>query len=241
MLALLRTRRWIGFTALVLVAIIGFGFLSNWQWQRADQQRMERLTIEQGQVISGQTSDTTGLSEFSRISVSGTYESGTNILVRQRPLDGRNGYWVMAPLKLVGQGEFVWVVRGWLAASTQAIDVPPIPPSPPGVVSIEGAIRVFEEPRSDVAGLPVGVVSRMSLEELPELGYTQDRVLQLIRSDPPDQLTTVPLPGVDEGQNISYAIQWILFALVASIGWVIFLRREAKDDAENQLLVESEN
>ena len=40
MLAALRTRRWQGFTVVVLVAIIGFGFLSRWQWQRAEEKRV---------------------------------------------------------------------------------------------------------------------------------------------------------------------------------------------------------
>ena len=36
------------------------------------------------------------------------------------------------------------------------------------------------------------------------------------------------LPVIDEGRNISYAVQWILFALVALAGWFFFLRREAR-------------
>jgi cytochrome oxidase assembly protein ShyY1 len=241
MVSLLRTPRWIGFTALVVVAIIGFGLLSNWQWQRADQHRLERLSIEEGQVVSGQTSDVSGLQEFSRVAVTGTYEPNVNILVRQRPLNGGNGYWVMTPIRLTDDSNLVWVLRGWLAASTQAIDVPTIPSPPLGIVRIDGAIRYFEDPKFDVSGLPDGVVAKMSNEELPTIGSVQDRVLQLIRSDPADSLTVVPLPVVDEGQNISYAIQWILFALVASTGWVIFLRREAKEDARDQSVGESLN
>ena len=46
MLALLRTRRWIGFTTLVIVLIAAFGFLSHWQWMRADEKRAQRLIVE---------------------------------------------------------------------------------------------------------------------------------------------------------------------------------------------------
>jgi cytochrome oxidase assembly protein ShyY1 len=45
-------------------------------------------------------------------------------------------------------------------------------------------------------------------------------------------LVIVPLPQIDEGQNISYAVQWILFALVAMVGWFVFLRREARTPIE---------
>lgn len=240
MLLLLRSSRWISFTALVLVAIIGFGFLSRWQFNRAEQHRLERITIEQGQVIEQVQLDVSGFPDFSRVTVTGQYV-GDDLLVRQRPLDGGNGYWVLSRLQPNADVDPLWVLRGWLSVSTQATDVPPIPSFPPGTVTIEGAIRFFEEPRLNVSGLPDQVVSRMSVEELSAFGSAQDRVLQLIQSNPPEDLLPVPLPEIDEGQNISYAIQWILFALVALGGWFIFLRREARDELLAQEPVLSEN
>ncbi len=240
MLALLRTSRWVSFTALVLVAIIGFGFLSRWQFERAEQHRQERLTIEQAQVIPQTQSEVTDNLEFSRVTVSGVYLD-QDILVRQRPLDGGNGYWVLTSLQPEGNVEKLWILRGWLSASTQAQEVPPIPNPPSGTVVIEGAIRFFEEPRANVSGLPNGVVSRMSAEELRFAGEAQGKVVQLIRSNPKEQLIPVPLPEIDEGQNISYAVQWILFAFVAIVGWFIFLRREAKEDNSDQSQMLSAN
>lgn len=240
MLLLLRSSRWISFTALVLIAIIGFGFLSRWQFNRAEQHRLERITIEQGQVIEQVQLDVSGFPDFSRVTVTGQYV-GDDLLVRQRPLDGGNGYWVLSRLQPNADVDPLWVLRGWLSVSTQATDVPPIPSFPPGAVTIEGAIRFFEEPRLNVSGLPDQVVSRMSVEELSAFGSAQDRVLQLIQSNPPEDLLPVPLPVIDEGQNISYAIQWILFALVALGGWFIFLRREARDELLAQEPVLSEN
>lgn len=35
-------------------------------------------------------------------------------------------------------------------------------------------------------------------------------------------------PSRPISSNISYAVQWILFALVAFAGWFFFLRREAR-------------
>jgi cytochrome oxidase assembly protein ShyY1 len=40
--SLLKTRRWIAFTLLVVFAITAFGFLSRWQWQRAEEERSAR-------------------------------------------------------------------------------------------------------------------------------------------------------------------------------------------------------
>lgn len=234
MTALLRSPRWIGFTAIALVAIIGFGLLSRWQWQRAEEHRIERLTIEQGEQVQGLVTNISDLDPFSRVDVQGTYVDRYTTLVRQRPQDGSNGYWVVTPLDASGKGDFLWVVRGWVPASTNALERPVIEPAPAGSIRITGVVREFEDPRSDVSGLPMGVVSRMSVEELPAIGPIQNRALQVVTSAPSEGITAVDLPTVDEGQNISYAVQWIIFAIIATGGWFIFLRREAQEVAQSQ-------
>lgn len=233
MLALLKTRRWIGFTAIVIVSIIGFGLLSRWQWDRADEHRVERLAISEAQVLQDVDS-VNDLDEFTRVQISGIYDNEDTQLVRQRPLDGGNGYWVMTPLD-TNSGSRIWVIRGWVGASTIATEVPDIPQAQFGQTQVTGAVRYFEEPLADVYGLPPGVIAKMSLEELitqNSPSAVDNRVVQLISSTPTDEMLIVPLPEVDEGQNISYAVQWILFALVAIIGWFIFLRREAETPNE---------
>ena len=114
MLALVKTRRWLSFTALVVLAIIGFGLLSRWQWDRADERRVERIAISQAQVLD-QVDYVTDLGEFTRVRISGTFVDDKTQLVRQRPLDGGNGYWVMTPLIAqtgVDTGVLTWVLRG---------------------------------------------------------------------------------------------------------------------------------
>lgn len=234
MLALLKTRRWIGFTAVVVVSIIGFGLLSRWQWDRADEHRAKRLAISEAQVLQDVDS-VDNLAEFTRVQISGTFDNQDTALVRQRPLDGGNGYWVMTPLD-TSVGTRIWVIRGWVGASTIATEVPAVPPSPIGTTVVSGAIRNFEDPLAEVYGLPEGVIAKMSLEELTTPGFANsvdNRVVQLITSTPSaSEIVIVPLPEVDEVQNVSYAVQWILFALVAMIGWFIFLRREAQTPNE---------
>ena len=238
MLALVKTRRWLSFTALVVLAIIGFGLLSRWQWDRADERRVERIAISQAQVLD-QVDYVTDLGEFTRVRISGTFVDDKTQLVRQRPLDGGNGYWVMTPLIAqtgVDTGVLTWVLRGWLGASTIATEVPLIPPAPPGEIAITGAIRYFEAPLDNVFGLPRGVIAKMSKEELNATvsnATVDNRIVQLISVSPgQEELVIVPLPDIDETQNISYAVQWILFALGAIIGWFVFLRREAHTTIE---------
>ena len=53
--------------------------------------------------------------------------------------------------------------------------------------------------------------------------------VQAQQSAPEDSVTIVPVTRPDELQNVSYAVQWLLFAAVAIGGWFYFLRREAKE------------
>ena len=52
--------------------------------------------------------------------------------------------------------------------------------------------------------------------------------IQLESSDPAqaEGLTPIPLPDLTEGPHLSYALQWVFFAIVAVTGFVLLARRE---------------
>lgn len=236
MLALLRTRRWLGFTAVVLTAILAFGLLSLWQWHRAEDKRIERQQLEQAldsapADISTLAALPLGYGEWRPITASGTYDNADTVLVRRRPLDARNGMWVMTPLR-TSSGAIVWVNRGWIAAASTAEGTPLVPPAPSGEVTVIGSAREYElAAPSDNDGLPAGQVAAAAAQTLPEVGAVEGYYLQTRTSQPDEpDLETLPLPEIDEGRNVSYAIQWILFACVGLGGWFYFLRREARED-----------
>lgn len=235
MWALLRTRRWIAFTLLVVVVIVAFGLLSRWQWSRADERRFERLQLlEQSQAMPVTWQAAMAQPhEWSPVTVTGTYDGAATVLVRQRPLNGSNGFWVATPLS-EADGGTVWINRGWVAASGAATQQQSAPPPPAGTVTVTGRLRVTETvPQPVPQDLPVGQVPALDTSFLVGPGTSYDAYyLEAVSSIPADpEVTVLPAPEVDEGRNISYAVQWILFALVAIVGWFFFLRREARDDA----------
>lgn len=237
-LGLLRTPRWIGFTSVVIVAILAFGLLSMWQWNRAEQRDAERAAMVAAmaadpldwpdaveQVRSG--------ADWVPVRLSGEYRVEAQAVVRKRPLDARNGFWVMTALDTpFGPA---WVNRGWIAAGGDALSTPDIPAPPPGTVTVDGVLRPFtaaDPSRNE--GLPEGQVTDPDPAVLPAIGALQGGYAQLLDSEPEQQdVRPLPLPETDGGRNLSYAIQWALFALVALGGWFFFLRREARetDDA----------
>jgi cytochrome oxidase assembly protein ShyY1 len=232
---LLRTRRWQGFTAVVVFAIVAFGLLSAWQWSRAEQHRTERIALDAA--LSGSPvrfDGTTAVPEWTPVTLTGSYRPDLQAAVRKRPLNAMNGFWLMTALE-DERGTLVWVNRGWLPATGDALATPEFPSPPAGQVSVTGYARAFEAAQEQGnTGLPPGQVAAPAAELLPAAGEGTGGYVQLTASDPEQTgLIALPLPeiDVDEGRNISYAIQWIFFALVAMGGWYFYLRREAREDA----------
>lgn len=220
----------------MVLAITAFGLLSWWQWSRAEERRLDRLAIEVSVAAPRDlpgASEIDALPDFTSIRLSGTFDDSQTVLVRKRPLEGSNGLWVMTPLT-TPDGSAVWVLRGWIPAGGSATGTIAAPAAPAGTITLTAAVRA-PEGTAPVEGLPAGQVPGVDPQVLPETGYsTQRNFLHLMDTTSPEaDLLVVPLPAVDEGQNISYAVQWILFALVAAFGWVYFLRREAREDTEN--------
>lgn len=228
MLALLRTRRWLGFTALVIVVIIAFGLLSRWQWHRAEEKRLEGSALTSRSAQSPVALDPTAPPpEWTVVEVTGTYAPET-LMVRQRPQEGQNGAWVLSTIE-TDRGP-VWVSRGWLPVTGAATQLPPLPAPPVGMTTVVGTWHPFEQvDPARMEGLPERMVPGVGAPAIPTDGYP-DGFLQA--SSPDSGLTAVQPPEVDDTRNLSYAIQWLLFASIAVIGWWFFLRREARDEAD---------
>ena len=234
--SLLRTRRWLGFTVLVVVVIVAFGLLSGWQWSRAEDRRSERETLylalsETPVALDDALMSVPGLWEWTPTRAVGVYDTSQQVVVRKRPLEARNGFWVLTPL--ITDDATVWVNRGWIPVGADALTTPDIPAPPSGPVEVTGYLMPFEtaDPtRND--GLPQGQVAAPALPLLPDVSASDVGVLQLEESVPAQtEVRPLPLPEVDESRNISYAVQWLLFAMIAVGGWFFFLRREAREDS----------
>jgi cytochrome oxidase assembly protein ShyY1 len=227
MLSLLRTRRWLSFTAVVIIVIIAFGLLSRWQWSRAEEKQVLNSSM-----VSARDRDpvipANAATEWTPVRITGSYDSTNEVVVRKRPQETVNGFWVMTPLN--SADGTVWVNRGWLRADGNATTYPDVPSAPAGEVTVTGLWRDWQQART-TSGLPPGMISDVDPDVLP-VPTPLDGFVQLTESQPEQTgLAATQLPEIDDVQNISYAVQWILFAVVCIGGWFFFLRREAREDS----------
>ncbi len=219
---------------------------ANWQWDRyerrsAEQQRADAVestapvplnaALQPGQ-------DPPALAQFTPVTATGTYDPQT-ILIRNRSLDELRGMWVVSPLRLA-DGGVVLVLRGWQEATRDNVQSPDLPSPPTGQVTVTGVLQPSERKRG-VGLLSNGEATTLNTETLCPDAACYRAYVQLISSQPADTVTAVPVRGPGLGPHQGYAGQWVIFALMLPVGYVILLRREIRETraARNPMTVSS--
>lgn len=235
---MLREPRWITLIIAVPVGIVLCLLLSDWQWNRYEGRKSSNevqaanmaLPTQGAEQVMPPGSEITDANRWRTVTATGTYLPAAEVLVRKRPMQNSNGFWVVTPL-VTANREVLVVNRGWIRADADAKSTPTVPPPPTGTVTVEGRI----EPSSPSQGprpsdLPAGQVSTLDVQSIGTLagatvlpGY-----IDLIASEPPQAagLTPIPAPEISEGPHLSYSMQWIAFAVMFVVGLVLLLRRE---------------
>ena len=113
-------------------------------------------------------------------------------------------------------------------------------PAPPAAdVQLLTRVRLPQERQrggltdADTGGERLTEVRRIDLNQLSAQlpGDVAPVYLDLIDAIPapgPNDPTPVPPPTLDEGPHLSYAAQWMIFAICVLIGWVLAVRRSIR-------------
>jgi surfeit locus 1 family protein len=210
--------------------------LGIWQLDRLDQRRARNAAIISATALP--PIDLRGDSlaavvrhpdayRYRRARVEGTYDPAHDFLLRGRALEGRPGVQVVTPLRIAGTDTALLVLRGWIP-SPDAATADPRPYAEPGTKEVEGIIQTVQTAggampmREKVNGTTVDTYERIDPRALrSSLPYPLvPAYLQILPSPaaPAARLQRVPLPPLDEGPHLAYAIQWFSFAAIAIFG-----------------------
>jgi surfeit locus 1 family protein len=244
--------RWIAFHVLIALLVVLMVNLGLWQLRRLDDRQDRNRTVRERSELTAEPvtdwltptsgDDAVAAAEWRPLAAEGTYDDASTILIRNRTLDGAVGYHVVTPLVLDG-GTAVLVNRGFIARGAAA-DAPDPPPAPPGPVAIVGRARPTQErglfgppdpqdgtlteaQRIDVAR----VAAQLPYPLLP--AYLE--LLTTSPASPGSQPALLPLPALDDGPHLSYALQWFFFSALAVTGWVLAVRRSAASARERSV------
>ena len=236
--------RWLGLLGVVILIIVAFIQLGRWQLGVAhDKARIEAVKEAGAKPVVDVTTLLRPHEEFPAaaggrlVTATGTYAAG-QVLVQDRLLDGRAGYWVITPFTVTSNGATLPLLRGW----TPQAHAPPIPA---GELTIRASLAPSESPSR--TGLPDGVLSSVDLARLVNswpgdlyngFGFVQDEQ-PTPAAETTQALTRVPPPmpstGVN-GRNAAYAVQWWVFAAFALFLWVKMVHQAHREEIERDSL-----
>jgi cytochrome oxidase assembly protein ShyY1 len=238
----LRTPRWIGLSAVAVLAI-GLCILGGiWQWTRTqDILALERSALASPVPVQDLTAVGEGLPPESvgrPVTVSGSYRPAEQIYVTSRSLDGQAGLWAVAPVTLA-DGTSVAILRGWVPAAEPATDQPPA-----GPVVVSGVLQPAESFYQQGTVVADGRLVAITDEALASQWGDQVRAgfVVLADQDPASPGGPRPVPPTVATadvafplQNFFYAFQWWFFAGFVVFVWVRWFRldlREAREPGE---------
>lgn len=247
-----RAGRWAIYVALAVVFAIACAFLSNWQFSRNQERSADLALIETNydavpvpvaSVLRG-TTEFVPDTEWLPVLLRGRYLPDEQLLARNRPHGGTSAFEVLTPFQL-DDGRIFIVNRGWVPPASDSSDPAVVPAPPSGDVSVTVRLRPSEPTPVSGRGAPEGQVPVIDLPAIAQQTGSETITAAyglMISEDPApaERPTPLPSPAEDPGPYLSYAIQWILFAIMGFvfIGYVIKTeiaqRREDRADAAHR-------
>ncbi|MEV8215552.1 SURF1 family protein [Leifsonia sp. NPDC077715] len=253
------SRRWFGYLAFAIVFAIACGFLSNWQLARSKEAAAANalVTANFDSKLVPLTDELPTLGSYSpkqewtRVTVTGTYERDQQLLVRNRPFNGSPGFEVLTPLRTADGALFV-VDRGWVPTGNKTDAPDHVPAAPSGTVTVVARLKASEPAIAGrtATGNQVGTIQLSVVKQKLGGADIYTGAYGLLDSEDPAP-ATAPTPTVtspptqDEGLHWSYMIQWIIFALIGffGLGYALvteYRKRNSDDPAERARAAERE-
>ncbi|MFJ8040462.1 SURF1 family protein [Kitasatospora sp. NPDC096147] len=253
----LLTSRWLGGTAVAVLAVVVCVLMGSWQLSRFEDQ-VDRHEDAARTATAGSTGPAVPLADLlpgpgakvttetvgRSVTVTGRYDREHQLLVPNRTVDGRQGHYVLTPLCPAGADgadgasgadpACVPVVRGW------APGTPAEPPAlPEGTVTVAGRLQAPENSGSDGAvtgGLPAGQLGTISPASLVNVLPYPTTDGWLAADTVPAGLAPVPTVQPQGGnglslrafQNLGYTLEWFVFGGFVVFMWFRLARREAE-------------
>ncbi|KAA9087106.1 SURF1 family cytochrome oxidase biogenesis protein [Microbacterium radiodurans] len=239
--------RWSGYVAVAVAFAIACAFLSNWQFTR-NESRSEQLALVEanydaapvpvGDLIAA-GGEFSPADEWRPVELVGEYLPDQQVLVRNRPHGGTSAFEVLVPFRTEDGRVFV-IDRGWVPPATDSPDPAAVPAPPSGAATVVARLKPVEAAPTSGRSAPAGQVPTINLDlVVAEAGLGDETVTsaygQLVSEDPAPETVpgALPTPTEDPGPHLSYAIQWILFAIMGFVFIWYMIRTEVRHRRED--------
>lgn len=173
---------------------------------------------------------------FRNAEIRGTYDSAHEVILFGRSsASGLSGNQVLTPL-VMSDGTTILVNRGWVPPEDVTTPLTGAAAAPTGPVLVSGLLFPPDAMTPASPGAtPTTLVKIVNLEQLSaQMPHPLLPVYLLLEQQQPAQSGDLPepppLPTLDDGPHLSYALQWFSFATIAVVGYLVLLRRDRQDE-----------
>jgi len=250
-------RRWFTYLGMAVVFAIACVLLSQWQFGRNQETVTANNLVTRNYnahpvapaALLPSKSAYVAKYEWRPVTLTGEYLPSKQLLVRDRVLGDNPGFEVLTPFKETNGETFV-VDRGWVSIGSKHSAPDYVPPAPTGR---EVVIARIQESETVLPGrvAPSGQISEINLPTVARMVGLTDvytgsyGLLSSETPKPPSRPIAAAKPTLDPGPFLSYAFQWILFALAGfgGLAWALrqeYLARNADDPIEIEHAAERE-
>lgn len=226
-------RRWVAWLLLAVVFAIACGFLSNWQFNRRTEALAKMAQLAQNYDAPPVSLNSVNFKpgdEWRPLKLTGHFLPENALLVRNRPYNGDPGFLELVPFQRTN-GLVVAIEVGWLP-SDDHLNPPKIYPRPGSQLQTIWGRQRPSEPTLD-RGAPAGQIATINLPTFVKKVGIKDRAVtsfylslgesNFAKNGSPRLLER---PQLDEGNHLSYAFQWIAFAVLAFCALLWAIRQE---------------
>ncbi|MFT4214223.1 MAG: SURF1 family protein [Microbacterium sp.] len=241
--------RWSAYVATAIAFAVACVFLSHWQFGRNAEREQQLALIDANYdaapvplaelVTTADEFDPND--QWRQVKIVGQYLSDQTLLVRNRAHGGTSTFEVLVPLRAADGTVFI-VDRGWLLPGEQQNEPDVVPAPPDGEVTVVARLKAGEPLPKSGRTAPEGQVPTINLplvaDTIGEAKTITSAYGWLVSEDPaPASLpNAMETPSEDPGPYLSYAIQWIMFAVMGFVFiWYVIRseRRHRREDAED--------
>ena len=170
------------------------------------------------------------------VQATGHFDNSLQILLDNRVVNTKAGYFVYTPFNVVNSNKKVLVNRGWIESAADRKDILNIDVSDK-LTSIIGVIKaepltglVLKEMPPEKITEKIYRVQKLDIEEINKQ-LNIDLLPFIIRLEPESEhglLRVWPLPGSDEAKHLGYAYQWFAFATTLLIIYLLLNIKKVK-------------
>ena len=223
--------------AMLMPLLVG---LSVWQYHRGEEKAARWQEFENGasRVVELQDEnlldELATLPEYQRVSATGRYLDDYQVLLDNRPEQGRPGWHVLTPFRLRDSDVLLLVDRGWLPANAGELPDVTVSEQPR---EITGRLASLPRPGLELEGSvpPSGWPKPMQFPDVGDIadalakaGITSPvagRILWLDASAADGYGRNWQPAGLSPERHYAYSFQWLALALTLGIIFIVLLRR----------------